>query len=131
MKHVESDVHQAGATVVWTDAETGEVSRARSVPTPAVLEHLQGLGECLRVVMGGGLHSKFLGRPLVSCGAEVSVLDARKVAALMPAHKTSKTDRLDARALARVSSDNALATLRVWVADDHTEELRALTRTRE
>jgi transposase len=131
MKHVGLDVHQVETTVVWIDAETGEVSRACSVPTPAVPEHLQGLGECLRVVMESGLHSKFLARQLVSCGFAVWVLDARKVAALMPAYKTTKTDRLDARALARMSFDNALSTLRVWVADDHTEELRALTRTRE
>lgn len=131
MKHVGLDVHQAQTTVVWMDKQTGEISRACSIPTPSVPQHLLGVGEVLRVVMESGLHSKFLARQLASCGFDVWVLDARKVAALMPAYKTSKTDRLDARALARMSFENALDTLRVWVADEHTEELRALTRTRE
>ena len=131
MKHLGLDVHQAQTTVVWIDAETGEVSRARSVPTAGVPEHLMSVGEVLRVVMESGLHSKFLARQLLSCGFDVWVLDARKVAALMPVYKTNKTDQLDARALAQMSLGNAIHPLRVWVADDHTEELRALTRTRE
>ena len=131
MKHVGLDVHQVNTTVVWIDAETGELSRARNVPTAAVPEHLLSVGEVLRVVMESGLHSKFLARQLTSCGFDVWVLDARKVAALMPAYKTGKTDPLDARALAKMSLENAVDKLRVWVADDHTEELRALTRTRE
>ena len=131
MKHVGLDVHPAQTTVVWIDAATGEVSRARSVPTAEVPDQLGRLGEVLRVVMESGLHSKFLARQLLSCGFDVWVLDARKVAAVMAAYKTSKTDSLDARALAKMSLENALPKLRVWVADDHTEEWRALTRTRE
>jgi len=131
MKHVGLDVHQVKTTVVWVDAQTGEVSRARELPTAAVAEHLAGVGEVLRVVMESGLHSKFLARQLLSCGFDVWVLDARKVAAQMPAYKTGKTDQLDARALAKMSFENALDKMRVWVADEHTEERRALTRTRE
>ena len=131
MKHVGLDVHQINTTVVWVDDQTGEVSRARALPTSAVPEHLLALGEVLRVVMESGLHSKFLARQLLSCGFDVWVLDARKVAAVMAAYKTSKTDSLDARALAKMSLENAVDKLRVWVADEHTEELRALTRTRE
>ena len=131
MKHVGLDVHQAQTTVVWIDAHTGEVSRASKVPTAEVSQQLLGLGEVVRVVMESGLHSKFLARQLTSCGFETWVLDARKVAALMPAYKTGKTDRLDARALAKMSFENAIDQLRVWVADEHTEELRSLTRTRE
>jgi transposase len=82
-------------------------------------------------VMESGLASKVLARQLISCGWEVWVLDAYKVAAVMPAYKTGKTDRLDARALARMSYENALGKLRVWLPDARTEELRALTRTRE
>jgi len=131
MKHVGLDVHQVNTTVVWVDDQTGEVSRARDLPTAAVPEHLAGVGEVLRVVMESGLHSKFLARQLLSCGFEVWVLDARKVAAQMAAYKTGKTDKLDARALAKMSFENAIHKMRVWVADEHTEELRALTRTRE
>jgi len=133
MKHVGLDVHQVNTTVVWVDDQTGEVSRARDLPTSAVPEHLLGVGvgEVLRVVMESGLHSKFLARQLLSCGFDVWVLDARKVAAQMPAYKTSKTDKLDARALAKMSFENAIHKMRVWVADERTEELRALTRTRE
>ena len=131
MKHFGLDVHQVKTTVVWVDDQTGEVSRSRDLPTAGVAEHLLGVGEVLRVVMESGLHSKFLARQLLSCGFDVWVLDARKVAAQMPAYKTGKTDQLDARALAKMSFENALHKMRVWVADEHTEELRALTRTRE
>lgn len=131
MKHVGLDVHQVNTTVVWVDDQTGEVSRARDLPTALVPEHLLGVGEVLRVVMESGLHSKFLARQLLSRGFEVWVLDARKVCAVMSAYKTGKTDKLDARALARMSFENAIGKLRVWVADEHTEQLRALTRTRE
>jgi transposase len=81
--------------------------------------------------MESGLPSKFLARQLVSCGLDVWVLDARKVAAQMPAYKTGKTDKLDARALAHMSLENAIYKLRVWVPDEATEQRRALTRTRE
>ena len=131
MKHVGLDVHQFNTMVVWVDEATGEVSRARELPTAQVPEHLLSLGAVLRVVMESGSHSKFLARQLTSCGFDVWVLDARKVAAQMSAYKTGKTDKLDARALARMSFENAIHKLRVWVADEHTEELRAVTRTRE
>lgn len=131
MKHVGLDVHQAKTTVVFVDDQTGEVSRARSVANAELPAYLLGLEDDLRVVMESCLHSKFLARKLISCGLEVWVLDARKVAAQMPAFKTNKTDKLDARALAEMSFQNAARKLRVWVADEHTEELRALTRTRE
>jgi transposase len=131
MKHVGLDVHRAKTTVVWVDDETGEISRSRELPNSDVPEHLLGVGDVLRVVMESGLYSKFLARQLLSFGFDVWVLDARKTAAQMPAYKTNKTDQLDARALANMSSEKAVAKLRVWVADEHTEELRALTRTRE
>jgi transposase len=131
MKHVGLDVHQVRTTVAWLDDETGEVSRACDLPNHQLTEHLAGLGGDLRVVMESGLHGKFLARQLVSLGFDVWVLDARRVAAQMPAYKTGKTDKLDARALARMSFENAIQKLRVWVPDERTEELRALTRTRE
>jgi len=131
MRHFGLDVHQAKTTVVWVDDETGEVSRAHELSNADVPAHLLAVGEVLRVVLESGLHSKFLARQLLSCGFDVWVLDARKVAAQMPAYKTGKTDQLDARALAKMSFENAVEKLRVWVADEHTEELRALTRTRE
>lgn len=131
MKHVGLDVHQIRTTVVWFDDETGEISRGSDVPNHQLREHLAGLDGDLRVVMESGLHSKFLARQLVSLGLDVWVLDARRVAAQMPAYKTGKTDKLDARALAKMSLENAIQKLRVWVPDEHTEELRALTRTRE
>lgn len=113
------------------DDAVGETSRARCLPTREVARHVRARGDELRVVMESGLHSKVLARQLLSCGRDVWVLDARKVAALMPAYRTDRTDKLDARALAQMSFDHAIARLRVWVPDDPTEELRALTRTRE
>jgi hypothetical protein len=62
MKHVGLDVHQVNTMVVWVDDQTGEVSRARGLPTSAVPEHLLAVGEVLRIVMGTGLHSEFLAR---------------------------------------------------------------------
>ncbi|MEN6643566.1 MAG: hypothetical protein ABFE08_14095, partial [Armatimonadia bacterium] len=85
MQHVGLDVHQAKTTVVFVDDQTGEVSRARSVANAELPEYLLGLADDLRVVMESCLHSKFLARQLLSCGLEVWVLDARKVAAQMPA----------------------------------------------
>jgi transposase len=131
MRHIGLDVHQTQTTLVWMDDAMGEISRARCLPTREVARHVRALGDDLRIVMESGLHSKFLARQLISCGLDVWVLDARKVAAQMPAYKTGKTDRLDARALAMMSFENAIAKLRVWVPDERTEELRGLTRTRE
>jgi len=131
MKHVGLDVHRVQDTMVWLDDETGELSRALTLPHDQMCQHLLGLEGPLRLVMESGLHSKFLARQLISCGLEVWVLDARRTAAQMPAYKTNHTDKLDARALARMSFENAAEKLRVWVPDEHTEELRGLTRTRE
>lgn len=131
MRHVGLDVHKQETTIWWIDDGTGEISRAQSVPTTEVTQHLLGLDGELRIVMETALHGKFLIRELISCGLQAWLLDARKVAAAMPSYKTAKTDRLDARALAQMSHHNAIANLTVWIPDLHTEQLRALTRTRE
>ena len=131
MKHVGLDVHLSQTCVYWQDDDSGESSRARLMPTREVPRHLRQLGEVGPVVLETGVHSKFLARQLAALHFDVYLADAYKTALQMPSYKTSKTDRLDARALCAMSREQAVHKLRVWIPDEYTEQLRHLVRSRE
>jgi transposase len=131
MKHVGLDVHLSQTCVYWQDDDSGESSRARLMSTREVPRHLRQLGEVGPVVLETGVHSKFLARQLAALHFDVYLADAYKTALQMPSYKTSKTDRLDARALCAMSREQAVHKLRVWIPDEYTEQLRHLVRSRE
>jgi transposase len=133
MRHYGLDVHQKMTQVCCLDDETGEVSRSRAVPTGELVSHLASLAGPKRLILECGGQSRFLAGRLQSlAGAEVIVVEACKARrALGGLHPGKKTDKLDARGLARLSSQGCCEAMAVWLPDPATADLRALTRTRQ
>lgn len=131
MRHFGLDVHQARTTIVWIDDETGQTSRSRSVPNAEVAAYVRSFEGPGRVVMEAGSTSAWLARELNALGIEAVVVDAYKAhRVLEPLHRGTKTDRVDAAGLARLSATDWLDKLAVWVPDQRTHQLRIVTRTR-
>lgn len=122
------DVHNKNTTVVWVDADTGELSEPHSVSTDQVVDHLTTLPGTKRVVMEAGDSSFSLARKLKSCAVEVVVVDAYKAHRLLEACQSAKTDNLDATMLAILLAQGYLNSALVWVCDDYIQQLRELTR---
>jgi transposase len=133
MRHYGLDVHQKMTQVCCLDDETGEVSRSRAVPTAQLVSYLGAFPGPKRLILECGGQSRFLAGRLQSlAGAEVIVVDAGKARrALAGLHPGKKTDKLDARGLARLSAQGCCEAMAVWLPDPATADLRALSRTRQ
>jgi transposase len=132
MRHIGLDVHTDKTMMAWVDDATGEVaSRPYEVPTHKVAEVLAAMPGPQRVALEVSGVALFLARELKSLGLETLVVDAFKSSRLLEARHRAKTDRLDAQSLMECLVDGQLDNLTVWVADEQTQRLRNLTRTRE
>jgi transposase len=133
MRHFGLDVHKRQTTFYWMDDETGEVSRCHTVPSAELVAHLASIPGPKQLVLECGTSSRFLAGRLSSLSeAQVLVLDAYKAKRTLQAwHPGRKTDKLDAKGLARLSYQGAAWGLAVWVPDAATRDWRALTRTRQ
>jgi transposase len=80
-------------------------------------------GRALRVVIEASTRSEWAAKTFESLGAEVVIIDARKVRVI--AETKHKTDRTDARILADLARTDALPKP-IWRADPRTRELRDL-----
>jgi transposase len=125
------DVHAKHTTVAYLDVTTGQITDHR-VPTSQVAHRLQAMdpAQC-RVTLEVSAIGMFLARRLRSCGLDVVVVDAFKAHRVIESQNTAKTDRRDARALARLLAAGQAGALAVWVPDDNTRDLRTVTRSRE
>lgn len=132
MKHLGLDVHQARTTVVWFDDKDGEYCKAYQVPSADVPAHVQSIGDLGKVAMEAGSSSMFVARKLQSLGIDATVVEAHGAHRVLEAmHHGRKTDRVDALGLCKICRSDWLEELAVWVPDEATHELRALTRTRQ
>ena len=132
MRHIGLDVHAKKTMVAWLDDETGEVSRKPyEVATDKLAEVLIALPGPKRVAMEVGGISLFLAPQLEALGIAVLVADAFQSSRLLEAKHRAKTDALDAHSLMELLHDGQLDSCAVWVADERTQALRDLTRTRE
>jgi transposase len=122
------DVHQKRTAVAILDTGTGEM-RDRKLSTERVVEHLQQLGGEKRVVLESGGMSVFFAQQLLSLDIDTIVVDAFKAHRRAEAEHTAKTDKLDARTLARLAAEG-VGNMAVWVPDKFVDDLRAITRAR-
>lgn len=122
------DVHKKQTAVAILDTESGEL-RDRKIATERIVEFVVQLSDDKRVALETGGMSVHLARELRAAGVDAIVVDAFKVHRLAEAEHTAKTDKLDARTLARLAADGA-ATMQVWVPDAFVDDLRAVTRAR-
>lgn len=131
MVHVGMDLHRNNCLVVAIDDETGELHprcRFYHDDTAALREYLENFGDApVRVVLEATGNSRWMYRLLSEIpNVEPVVVVPQKVRLI--AETVAKSDRVDAEALAYLSTLNALP--RAWVPDEDVEELRELTRHR-
>lgn len=132
MRHIGLDVHTDKTMVAWVDDDTGETAaRPFEVPTGKVAAVLAAMPGPKRAAMEVSGVALFLARQLKSLEIEVLVVDAFASSRLLEAKHHAKTDRLDAQSLMECLVAGQLDHLTVWVADEQTQLLRNLTRTRE
>ena len=132
MRHIGLDVHTDKTMVAWLDDETGEVApKPYEVPTRKVAELLAAMPDPKRVALEVSGVALFVARQLKSFQIETLVVDAFKSSRLLEAKHHAKTDALDARSLMECLAAGQLDALTVWVADEQTQQLRNLTRSRE
>jgi transposase len=134
MVHIGLDVHQSSTTVFWLDTETGETcGQAYDVGTDELVDRLASVPDPGRCVLEAGSCSLFVSERLRTLGAEVWVVDAFKARRVIEGcfGRLKKTDKIDARGLARVSAMGALDHAAIWLPDSETALLRELTRSRQ
>lgn len=131
MRAIGLDVHKKTTVVAWVDTETGEVASGLKVLTQDLVKEVASLPGPKRVALETGTQSHVLARQMMSLGIDVLVVNAFKVHRLFEAMKTAKTDKLDAKLLARFLADGLLEQLAVWVPDEDTHHARTLTRLRK
>lgn len=131
MLYVGLDVHKKKTTIAVLDSKTGEVMRARTIPTSELVAHVAALERPLRVALEDGSGSGFLARQLISCDIDTVVVDSFKLSRLRESCHSAKTDRLDATTMASLLSRGLLEELQTWVPDERTAQLRELCRARD
>lgn len=131
MIHVGMDLHRNNSFVAALDDRTGETFAGRRIhhdELDVLWQYLDAFGaERIRVVLEATGNSRWMYRLLRQHPqVEPVVVVPRKVRII--AETVAKSDRVDAQALAYLSSLNALP--RSWVPEEDVEELRELTRHR-
>ena len=133
MRYVGCDVHQSDTKVAWVDDDTGEISRAFSVPTEKLGQRLREMAAAipLQIAIEVSTTGFFAAQVLRSLKLDAIVVNAFKAKRMLEGLRQSKTDALDAMGLALLLAKGALANAAVWVPDMATIELRELVRARE
>jgi transposase len=109
--------------------EAGEIVEESRIPTKATaLERRFSGGERLRIVLEAGLHSPWISRLLESLGHDVLVANPRKLRLIYM--NDSKSDRVDARYLARVGRLDPLLLAPLRHRSSQAQEDLALLRSR-
>ncbi|MBU0611276.1 MAG: IS110 family transposase [Armatimonadetes bacterium] len=132
MRHIGLDVHKRDTKLCWIYDDTGEISGRATVMTSEVIATIQALPGERCVVLEVGAQSWFLARALMSLPqTQVWVVDAfRARRALEGMRRGTKTDKVDAEGLARLSLEGRAAAMAVWLADPLTHQLRTVSHTR-
>jgi transposase len=127
------DVHDRNTTVAICDDFSCQVAKKPdTVATNQLSRYLMKVPrEDTRIALeAGGGKSLFVARELVSCGFDVVMVDPFRTNRFFESVKTSKSDRLDAQALAEALARGLLDNYAVWIPDDDTRRLREVTRAR-
>lgn len=130
MLHCGLDLHAKNSTYCLM------TKRGRMVSEGEVVSSRRGFGRVLgesegravRVVIETSTRSEWAAKTFESLGAEVVIIDARKIRVI--AETKHKTDRTDARILADLARTDALPKP-IWRADRDTRELRELVTLRK
>lgn len=126
MLYIGIDLHSNRSTYEAINAETGEVSGGHRVSNEELLEKVRALPGPKRVIVEAGRNSWIMRQRLLAVAEEVWIVSPQQVRKQLAGE--AKTDRRDARALARLAIEGRLKPL--WVADEACVLLRGLTRTR-
>lgn len=127
------DVHDRNTTVAICDDISCEVGRKPHEVSTAQLSRFLATvpREDTRIALeAGGGKSLFVAKELLSCGFDVVMVDPFRISRFFEGVKTSKSDRLDAVALAETLARGLLDNYQVWIPDDDTKRLREVTRAR-
>lgn len=108
MRHCGMDVHLRSTTVETLDGETGEVTRRVLRTDREALRRWLSAEPAMRVVLESGASSHWVAEVIEELGHEVVVVDPRRTSAVAVAGGWKKTDALDARTLAWLSTKDAL-----------------------
>jgi transposase len=124
------DVHEQSITIAVAEPEAGDVTLLRTIPHDVneLLKTLKGLihtGVKLKVAYEAGACGAGLWRRLNDAEIECVMIAPSR----LPKDGRQKTDKEDARRIARYLRSGDLTD--VYVPDEETEALRALTRARE
>src|SRR3989442_7454273 len=125
------DIYKHAFQAAVLDPDSGEVVEERF---PADRESLQRWAERWRgrvaaVAIGAAPGGRGVGRELVAMGFEVGLVEPLQARALLGRRRSAKTDRLDARWLARLLAKEMLP--QSWIPPAEIQELRDRTRLRK
>lgn len=129
--YVGLDVSLRSTQICVIDEEMNVVVEAKIDSNPeAIASYLRGLGlKYHRIGLETGSLAQWLYIELARSGLPAFVLDARKVKGFLKLETTNKTDRNDARGLARMMRFGALHV--VHVKSEHSQRMRALLAARK
>lgn len=126
MLYIGMDVHSKRSTYEAIDPQTGEIQQAHRVANEEVVARIGALASPKRVILEAGRNSWIMRKWLSAVAEEVWIVSPQQVRAQLGGQ--AKTDKRDARALARLTVEGRLQPL--WVPDEACVLLRALTRAR-
>src|SRR5256885_11790677 len=131
MLYAAIDIHKHAFQAAVFDPESGEVVEARFSADRESLarwaEELQGRLEAVAIEATTGW--RWVWRELVSHGFDVRLADPVQARALLGRRRSAKTDRLDARWLARLLAKEMLP--ESWIPPEEIQRLRDRTRLRK
>lgn len=126
MLYIGMDVHSKMSTYEAIDPVSGEMHREHRVLNEEVVSKVGALPSPKRVIIEAGRTSWVWYQRLSEVAEEVWIVSPHRVREQLKGQ--AKTDRRDARALARLTIEGRLAP--IWVPDAACITLRALTRAR-
>lgn len=126
MLYIGTDLHSKHSTYEALNAETGEVSGGHRIPNEELTERIGAMPSPKRVIVEAGRNSWIMRQRLLSVAEEVWIVSPQKVRSQLAGEP--KTDKRDARALARLAAEGRLSP--IWVPDQACVSLRVLSRTR-
>jgi transposase len=125
------DIHKAVFQVVVLDPDSGELCESRFEPSRARLGDwaMQWQGKLAAVAIEATTGWRWVWRELAAQGFEVRLAEPVQTRALLGRRHSAKTDRLDARWLARLLAKEMLP--QSWIPPAQIQELRDRTRLRK
>src|SRR5437870_10099005 len=131
MLYAAIDIHKCAFRAAVLDPDSGEVVEERFAPDRESLarwaEQWQGRVQAVAIEATTGW--RWVWRELVACGFEVRLAEPVQARALLGRRRSAKTDRLDARWLARLLAKEMLPAS--WIPPKEIQQLRDRSRLRK